>query len=581
MNSMNIVPGTLLKSKYTIVSLLKEDDRTKTFKGKTANQSENRFVLREFSIPQPQQFDPQVLDDVLSLQIPGLPMILDHFVCEGRLYTVRTFIPGHNLEQLRDEFNALLNTNLPAEQAIKTGLDICTMLEQAYATSPTFVHGNIKPTNIIQRSDGATYHLVDLEVFHILNRCDPSRSNTINRYSAPELLTSKPTQLSDQYSLALTLYCMVTGARPKPTLSRRDIPVHSSQDLAKIVQAREPSPSPPDIPTQNLISTLVRALSPNPKDRYQHISAFKAALSHLTETETPPTSSKADPPLKLHFTPNTVLAPPGTSTTSTRSKTFYELSWQKRVSSEISRKFDTEYIKTMPRHIPLWAQLHIQIIFLLLLTATGYKLYEIWMKHSLRQAAKQFVSTQHTDPSWNLTDSQGFFLQSDNTLLINGPAKRYGAIFSSDSSGLKLTNEYKFNLTVTAGSATILVFLEPYGILFRKLTPSGKCTITPVAVNVPLIPAPTLNLLSYRHLKPERLIRLRKTKHYFLVKTHPEHNMIILTVYETPPTEPRRLLLESKLPRPPSVPAVTTSGFLVPYGNGKPLQLSLGGFQVY
>jgi serine/threonine protein kinase len=85
-------------------------------------------------------------------------------------------------------------------------------------TGPHLVHGNVKASNVLLRSDLEAASLSDFTLYPLFgNSTPPSRS--AGGYRAPEVVeTRRPTYKSDVYSFGVLLLELLTGKAPNQVL---------------------------------------------------------------------------------------------------------------------------------------------------------------------------------------------------------------------------------------------------------------------------------------------------------------------------------------------------------------------------
>lgn len=155
------------------------------------------------------------------LQHPSLPRVTDYFSERSEHFLVMDFIPGENLAELlmqrRHPFNA--------QEVLRWADQILRVLEYLHGHQPIVVHRDIKPQNLIQRSNGEIV-LLDFGMAKggiALQEDTSSRSlaGGTPAYAALEQLVGTRTEpRSDIYSLAATLHHLLTGKPPVEALAR-------------------------------------------------------------------------------------------------------------------------------------------------------------------------------------------------------------------------------------------------------------------------------------------------------------------------------------------------------------------------
>ncbi len=143
-----------------------------------------------------------------TLEHPALTRLLDGGVTAiGEPYLVMEFVDGVALDQHCDR------AGLDTAARVRLFIDVCAGV--TFAHGKRVVHRDLKPSNILVTADGHV-KVVDFGTATLL---EPDRLATVSRapltpaYASPEQLTGQPVGVaSDQYSLGLVLYELLTGA---------------------------------------------------------------------------------------------------------------------------------------------------------------------------------------------------------------------------------------------------------------------------------------------------------------------------------------------------------------------------------
>ncbi len=206
-----------------------------------------------------------------SLRHPNLPRVTDHFILEGHQYLVMDYVEGEDL-------HTRCARQAPTVVEVLTWGDaICNALAYLHSLQPPVIHRDIKPANIKLQRDGSPV-LVD---FGIAKLADQSQTSTGARgltpgFSPPEQYGGTRTDArSDQYSLAATLYALLTGGPPMDSIERM-------LNKAEVKPLRGLNPSVP----AHVEQALLKAMSLERDDRYPDITAFRGALQGEPEAAT-------------------------------------------------------------------------------------------------------------------------------------------------------------------------------------------------------------------------------------------------------------------------------------------------------
>jgi tRNA A-37 threonylcarbamoyl transferase component Bud32 len=180
------------------------------------------------------------------------------------------FIDGQTLANV-------LRTSGPlgASEAALIGVDLCRALAAVHRAR--LLHGDVKPRNVMREAGGRTV-LMDFGTGKDLPiHCEPRDQSAdlagTPLYIAPEVFEGSPrTKLTDIYSLGVLLYNLVTNAYPVDGRSQAEVEeAHRCGTRTRLLDAR------PDLP-EKFVRAVERALSVNPRDRYQTTGAFESAL---------------------------------------------------------------------------------------------------------------------------------------------------------------------------------------------------------------------------------------------------------------------------------------------------------------
>ena len=207
-----------------------------------------------------------------GLQHPNVLAMIDSGNADGLPYYVMPFIAGESLRERLDREH-----QLPIEEAMRLTAQVAEALD--YAHGHGIVHRDIKPANLLLQEG----HLLvaDFGIAIAAAATDDSARLTqaglalgTPAYMSPEQVLADPTLdgRSDLYALACVLYEMLAGhpVFQAPT-SQAVMSLHVVGAPTTVTAHR------PDVP-RSIASTIARALSKDPNDRYATGAAFVAAL---------------------------------------------------------------------------------------------------------------------------------------------------------------------------------------------------------------------------------------------------------------------------------------------------------------
>jgi formylglycine-generating enzyme required for sulfatase activity/tRNA A-37 threonylcarbamoyl transferase component Bud32 len=196
-----------------------------------------------------------------DLRHPNLPRVTHYFIENGNYYLVMDMIEGKGLDQL-------IGPNGMRESVV---LDIADQLLGVldYIHSKGVLHRDIKPANIILQPDGHAV-LVDFGLVKVDGsrggKDGPSIRGLTPHYAPPEQYTGGTDQRSDLFSLAATLYQMLTGRLP---VSSTDQSAGEPQQPIRMYRGDA---------SENTERVIMRALSMDRKLRYQDAASMRVAL---------------------------------------------------------------------------------------------------------------------------------------------------------------------------------------------------------------------------------------------------------------------------------------------------------------
>ncbi|NEW50797.1 serine/threonine protein kinase [Nocardia cyriacigeorgica] len=229
------------------------------------------------------------------LDHPNIVTIHDRGREGSQLWISMQYVEGTDAE------TAMRNGQMPPLRALYVAAATADALD--YAHHAGMLHRDVKPANILIRSEPNSQERVLLTDFGIAKARDESTSLTQTgtllatlRYASPEQLAGKPLDpRSDQYSLGCTLFHLIAGQAPYPTESAAAlISAHLMQAVPRISAVR------PDLPPA-LDDVFARALGKDPKQRFGSCAEMvDAARRAFTE---PPAAPPVAPPRRRAWWP--------------------------------------------------------------------------------------------------------------------------------------------------------------------------------------------------------------------------------------------------------------------------------------
>ncbi len=221
----------------------------------------------------------------IRLQHPHIVPILDFDLSrrDDLPYLVMAYAEGGTLRERHPRGSKL------SHETIDTYVQQLASALQ-YAHDHRIVHRDVKPENMLVRSDG-TIQLSDFGIARIsehTNLVTQHQTAGTPAYAAPEQTQGKPCPASDQYALAVVVYEWLTGQLP-----------FQGELFAVMAQHRMDAPPSlssicPDV-SPRVEQVVLTALAKSPQDRFPTITHFAQTL-HTALQDTVPTQplSKED-----------------------------------------------------------------------------------------------------------------------------------------------------------------------------------------------------------------------------------------------------------------------------------------------
>ncbi|NKX89394.1 serine/threonine-protein kinase [Nocardia coubleae] len=239
-------------------------------------------------------------DLAAQLEHPNIVTVYDRGVDDGRLWISMQFVDGVDA--------AAIEHPVPASRALHIIEGTAAALDHAHGNG--VLHRDVKPANILLAATNGPERVL-LTDFGIARPRDDvhhlTQTGTFTAtlaFASPEQLTGAPLDhRADQYSLACTLYSLLTGEAP-----------YEAANPVLVIQGHLQSPSPsvrrhrPDLPAA-LDAVLARALAKRPADRFDSCAEFAAAARRaLTGTGGQPTVFAS--PVHQQYSRPSMPAPP-------------------------------------------------------------------------------------------------------------------------------------------------------------------------------------------------------------------------------------------------------------------------------
>lgn len=284
--------GSTLQERYRVVRFIGRGGMGAVFLCEDLRLPGKKWALKEMILHDPGVAE-QVRDSFVrearflaGLRHRSLPSIVDVFSVDDRQYLVMEFIEGVTLAQKVE------NDGVPSDTvALSWALELAQVLDYLHRQDRPIIFRDLKPENIIITEEGHV-KVIDFGLarhFEPGKRRDTQASGTVG-YAPPEQWedSGQSDPRSDIYSLAATLYYVLTGRPPSPVYgSHRIRPYRPDIDPgieALVLKCLQPDPSQRYSSAAELIRDLLMLLS---EDRHQGAMA-RAETSSPSELRLPP-----------------------------------------------------------------------------------------------------------------------------------------------------------------------------------------------------------------------------------------------------------------------------------------------------
>jgi len=238
---------------------------------------------------------------------------------DGSLYIIMEFLEGKNLNQ-----TVRAEGPFPIQRALPVIIQVCGALEEAHRAG--IIHRDLKPENIFLCQSGGLKDfpkVLDFGLAKVTEREMRPGSVILTQegmvFGTPEFMSPEQAQgktltpASDQYSLAVILYEVLTGKLPFEAKSAMDyLSLHVTGKPIPISQRVAGKTFPP-----LLEQIFDRALSKKVEDRFGSMSELGAALQAVLDGKQALPSQPGTPPA-----PAVVPSPPSSSVPSMPNMSF-------------------------------------------------------------------------------------------------------------------------------------------------------------------------------------------------------------------------------------------------------------------
>lgn len=296
-----LTPDTVLQGRYKIVRQLGQGGMGTVYEA-LDERLDTTVALKETVFTEERlrkQFEREARL-LARLHHPALPRVSDHFSEGEGQFLVMQFIPGDDLSEMM----ARKNGPFSPDQVLTWTDQLLDALDYLHTQEPQIVHRDIKPQNLKLTSRGQII-LLDFGLAKgqagDISRVTTSASifGYTPNYAPLEQIQGLGTDSrSDLYSLAATVYHLLTATKPPDALTRAAALVNSQAD--PLVAATQLNP----VVASEVSNVLQQAMSQSKEQRFATAAEMRRALQRTEQTSTVINRSEAQ----------TVLRPPAVST---------------------------------------------------------------------------------------------------------------------------------------------------------------------------------------------------------------------------------------------------------------------------
>lgn len=201
---------------------------------------------------------------------PNIAMVLDHFTDNNYYFLVVEYVPGKTLAEIFEN----KGHKLSEKDVIKWMLPVCDAVN--YIHTQGFIYRDVSPDNIMLTEEG-NIKLIDFGTLREVSSLSGKQVGKEGKFgfTPPEQWQGNPVPQSDVFSIAATIYYLLTDYLP-------------ISDECRITGKPKPSdyaPEYPPIRTKNaqisagLEAVLHRAMQIDINNRYSSVNELKRALS--------------------------------------------------------------------------------------------------------------------------------------------------------------------------------------------------------------------------------------------------------------------------------------------------------------
>jgi serine/threonine protein kinase len=193
-----------------------------------------------------------------GLNHPNLPAFTGFFSEGQRYYMVMEYVDGSTLEELLERNGSPFSER----RVLGWARQLCDVLEYLHSQNPPIIFRDMKPGNIMLTRNGRI-KLIDFGIARFFRSSSSQDTQLLGTpgFAPPEQYGRTQTdERSDIYSLAITLFQMLTNTLSESGFGLKDVRLINSQISVSVARALE------------------KAAALDPEERYSSVAEFRRAL---------------------------------------------------------------------------------------------------------------------------------------------------------------------------------------------------------------------------------------------------------------------------------------------------------------
>ncbi|HEV7893646.1 MAG TPA: SUMF1/EgtB/PvdO family nonheme iron enzyme [Pyrinomonadaceae bacterium] len=215
-----------------------------------------------------------------NIRHPAVPKVSDYFEQGDGLFFVMEFIPGEDLAYALK----LRGSAFPLRDVLEWADALLAALSELHAANPPIVHKDIKPSNL-KRSPKGEIFLLDFglakgalgQMSTVHGQNYSNLQGHTPHFAPPEQIAHEgTTPRSDLYSLAATLWCLLTNRLPDDASRRNHFINNGEPDPLR--PAHELNPEVPKAVSDVLEQAMSLTVTKRPADAQEMCEALREAI---------------------------------------------------------------------------------------------------------------------------------------------------------------------------------------------------------------------------------------------------------------------------------------------------------------